>query len=121
MRRAERSHDEFADNVRAEVRRAVRRVVQQQNLRMIQTLNVSENELRLEAARAQFDLGRSTNQNVVDSETDLLRALNDLAAAVADYRVAILEFRRDTGTVRVRDDGRWGSSGPEEPPPGDAG
>lgn len=121
LRRAQRGHDEFTDSVRADVRGAVRRVVQQQKLRMIQTLNVSENELRLEAARAQFDLGRSTNQDVVDAENDLLRARNDLTAALADFRVAILEFRRDTGTLRVADDGRWGSSGPEEPPPGDAG
>lgn len=107
QRRAERDYELMLDNVRADVRRALRRIAQQENLRMIQALNVAENETRLEAARAQFDLGKSTNQDVVDAETELLRARNAYAAAVAAYRVAILEFRRDTGTLRVSDDGRW--------------
>ncbi len=106
-KRSQRNHDEFQDRVRADVRRALRRIDQQDNLRKIQALNVEENERRLEAARAQFDLGRSTNQDVVDAENELLSARNDYARAVASYRIAILEFRRDTGTLRVTDDGRW--------------
>ncbi|MBI4719543.1 MAG: TolC family protein [Planctomycetes bacterium] len=107
LRKGERDYELTADNVRAEVRRAVRRIAQQENLRAIQMLNVEENELRVAAARAQFDLGKSTNQDVVDAENDLLAARNQLAAAVAAYRNAILEFRRDTGTLRIADDGSW--------------
>ena len=106
LRRSERNHQEFEDTVRADVRRALRRIAEQDNLRTIRALSVAENERRVEAARAQFDLGKSTNQDVVDAENDLLRARNEYAAAVAAYRVAILEFRRDTGTLRVSDDGR---------------
>ena len=106
-RRAVRDHEEFEDTVRADVRRALRRLAEQENLRTIQALNVSENEFRVEAARAQFDLQRATNQDVVDAEDDLLVARNRYASAVAAYRVAILDFRRDTGTLRVSDDGRW--------------
>jgi len=108
LRRAERDYDLALDNVRADVRRARRRIDQQRDLRLIQALNVEENEMRLEAATAQFDLGRITNRDVVEAEDDLLSARNELAAAVAGYRVAILEFRRDTGTLRVTSDGRWG-------------
>ncbi len=108
LRRTDRDYDLARDNVHADVRRALRRIDRQRDLRIIQTLNVDENEVRLEAATAQFDLGRSTNQNVVDAEDDLLRARNELAAALAGYRVSILEFRRDTGTLRVTSDGRWG-------------
>lgn len=107
LRRAQRSHEEFVDIVRADVRRALRRVAQQESLRRIQELNVPENEMRLDAARAKADLGLTTNQDAVDAENDLLDARNNLARAVAEYRVAILEFRRDTGTLRVTDDGRW--------------
>jgi outer membrane protein TolC len=107
VRQAERNHEQFVDTVRADVRRALRRMAQQENVLVIQDINVRENELRLEAARVQFDLGRRTNQDVVDAESDLLAARNDYSAAVAAYRVAILEFRRDTGTLRVGDDGRW--------------
>ncbi len=107
VRRAERDHEQFADNVRADVRRALRRIDQQENLRNIQTLNVKENEFRLDAAKAQFALGKSTNQDVVDADNDLLAARNQLARAVAAFRIAILDFRRDTGTLRLGPTGRW--------------
>jgi len=116
LRAAERAHDQFTDTVRAEVRRAFRRIAQQSNLLAIQAANVEENELRLDAARAQFDLGRNTNRDVVDADNDLLDARNDYARAVAAYRNAILEFRRDTGTLRVADNGLWDTAtdqGPE--------
>lgn len=106
-RRAERDHDRTVDVVRADVRRALRRITVQQKLRAIQETQVEENELRLEAARAQFDLGQISNRDVVDAEDALLTARNDLASAISGYRSAILEFRRDTGTLRVTDDGQW--------------
>lgn len=115
FRRAERNHDEFRDTVRADVRRAMRRIEQTADVRRIQEMNVSENERRLAAATVQFDLGKQTNQDVVDAENDLLAARNDFADAVAAYRIAILEFRRDTGTLRLGDNGVWvepGESGP---------
>lgn len=107
LRRAERDYEVSSDTVRADVRRAARRVVQQAKLREIQVANVEENELRLAAARAQFGLGMITNQDVVDAETDLLSARNELAAAISSYRQAILDFRRDTETLRVTEDGQW--------------
>jgi len=114
LRRTQRDHERFEDSVRADVRRALRQIGQQDDLRLIQSLNVRENERRLEAASAQYDLGRSTNQDVVDAEDDLLEARNNLANAVSGYRIAILEFRRDTGTLRIADDGQWGDG---DPPP----
>ncbi|UCC28794.1 MAG: TolC family protein [Phycisphaerales bacterium] len=107
LRRAERNHELSVDTVRTDVREALRQIAQQEDLRKIQELNVQENEFFAEAARAQFRLGKSTNRDVVDAENDLLSARNQFAAAVAAYRVAILDFRRDTGTLRVTDDGRW--------------
>jgi len=119
MRRAERDYETSVDTVRADVRRAVRRLDQQQKLRTIQVLNVEENQVRLDAARAQYDLGIKDNRDVVDAENSLLDARNSLARAVAAYRNAILEFRRDTETLRVSDDGQWEQ--PDEEPPNPAG
>jgi len=107
MRKAERDFERSEDTVRADVRRAVRQIDQQEKLRTIQTLKVDENELRLEAARAQFDLGKMTNRDVVEAENALLAARNSLARAITGYRNAILAFRRDTETLRVTDDGQW--------------
>ena len=110
LRRSRRNFEEFVDTVRAEVRRARRRIEQQVDLRKIQDLNVTENTTRYEAAKAQFELGKSTNQDVVDADKDLLDARNGLADAVADYRNAILQFRLDTGTLRVTNTGEWDDS-----------
>lgn len=106
LRRAQRDYEEAVDTVRADVRRALRRTRQQKNLRMIQALNVEENIKRYEVASLKFEKGQLSNQDVVDAEEDLLRARNDFASAVASYRIAILEFRLDSGTLRVNDDGR---------------
>jgi outer membrane protein TolC len=125
LRRAERDHEESVDSVRADVRRALRRIEEKSDSRMIRALDVEENTLRLDAARAQFDLGLADNQDVIDAENDLLGARNALAGAVADYRVAILQFWLDTGLLRVTDDGQWdafallpesGSSPPQSVP-----
>ena len=107
LRRAGRDHELLVDTVRADVRRALRRIHQQRDLLEIQDLNVDENELRYEAAQAQFELGIISNRDVVDADTDLLRARNNYANALAAYRNAILEFRRDTATLRVDDNGQW--------------
>ncbi len=107
VRKAERDYDRAEDTVRADVRSAIRRVAQQEDLRAIQALNVEENQLRVEAARAQYDLGKKENRDVVEAEEDVLQARNDLARAIAAYRSAILEFRRDTETLRVTDEGLW--------------
>lgn len=116
LRRAERDYDRAADNVRADVRRATRQVLQQEHVRTIQALSVNENQLRVEAARAQYSLGKMTNRDVVEAENELLTARNNLARAIAAYRNAILEFRRDTETLRVTDDGRWERPEGSEPP-----
>ncbi len=107
MRKAERDYEQSVDTVRADVRRAVRRLEQQRKVRDIQVFNVEENQVRLDANRAQYDLGIKDNRDVVDAEKDLLDARNSLARAIAAYRNAILEFRRDTETLRVTDDGQW--------------
>ncbi len=104
-RRAERNYEEAADFVRSDVRRAVRRIAQSKANREIQQLSVEENEIRLDAAQRFVRLGLRTNQDEVDAQNDLQRARNALAAAEAGVRRAILEFRLDTETLRIGDDG----------------
>ncbi|MFQ5461856.1 MAG: TolC family protein [Phycisphaerae bacterium] len=107
QRRAERQYELLVDTVRADVRRALRRIRREDDVRRIQLMNVDENAFRADAARAQFNLGKANNQDVIDADNEELRARDALAAAIASYRNAILQFRLDTGTLRVTDDGRW--------------
>ena len=122
LRRAQRNYEESFDTVRADVREALRSLARQADLVKIRTLNVAENEFWLDAAKAQYDRGMITNQDVVDADNDLLESRNRGAAAVASYRDAVLQFRRDTGTLRITDDGWWapaGEFGPIAPETGD--
>lgn len=119
LRRAEREYERATDEVRADVRAAVRRVAQQEIVRQIQAMSVQENEARVEAARAQYELGKITNRDVVEAENDLLNARNSQARALSQYRNAILEFRRDTETLRINDEGLWeGIPSPNPTPSG---
>lgn len=106
-RRAQRNYDEARDRVELQVRRAMRQVTQQQESLRIQMLSRDVALQRRRAARIRFDQGRVSNREVVDAENALLVARNRLAQAQARVRLAILEFRRDTGTLRIDESGQW--------------
>lgn len=108
LRRAERGYDLGQDNVRLDVRNAFRRLEQARVSMDIQRENIRVNDFRRQQARELFRIGRLQSINdLVDAENDFQNAQNQFATALADYRLAILTFLRDTGTLRVNDDGTW--------------
>jgi outer membrane protein TolC len=108
LRRTERFYDEAADTVRLEVRQAVRAVEQTRVTMDIQWRNIAINDTRRELARTKFETDGSVPYiDVENAENDWRLAVNRHAQAKADYRLAILEFFRDTGTLRVDDEGHW--------------
>lgn len=107
LRRAERAYDLAEENVRADVRDALRRIRRERASVMIARENVEVGVARRDQAEELVRTGRLGNRDLVEAENDLLRARNDLADAIRGYRQAILAFRRDTGTLRVDDQGRW--------------
>ncbi len=108
LRRAERDYDQTIDTVRLEVRRAQRRIDRARASLDITSENIRINEFRAAMARAKYAVGQlPSNRDVVEAEDVLRRARNDYAAALSDFRRAVLEFLRDTGTLRIDDDGRW--------------
>lgn len=119
LRRVERDHDEAVDRVRLEVRRALRRLEQARFSMTIQTENIEINKFRADQARAQYKLGRiASNRDVVEALDGLTAARNRFAESQSEFRRAILELLRDTGTLRVRDGGGWvrhdGSNAPAD-------
>ncbi|MFH0980345.1 MAG: TolC family protein [Planctomycetota bacterium] len=108
LRRAERAYDQAADTVRLDVRRALRRLEEARITMDIQRRNIGINDTRREQARLWFEKGLlRSNRDVIEAENEWRDAVNAFAQAQADYRLAILEFLRDTGTLRVDDDGHW--------------
>lgn len=105
---AERNYENARQLVTLQVRRALRRVQQQTD--SLQVLILARNvaiERRRFAEIRLATKGDISNRDVVDAENALLQARNRLALAQAQLSLAILQFRRDTGTLRVNDDGTW--------------
>jgi outer membrane protein TolC len=51
-------------------------------------------EKQLEAEQSKFEVGMSTNYNVIQSQRDLATAQNNELQAVLNYRKALVEFER---------------------------
>ena len=117
QRRAERRYSEAEDTVRLDVRQAVRRLETSRVTMDIQRRNIAINDTRRESARVKFEEeGTVPYNDVVDAENDWRDAKNGFADAQAAYRLAVLQFYRDTGTLRVGDDGHWITPGETEAP-----
>ncbi len=108
LRRAERAHDQFSDQVRAEVRRIMRQIVLARISIDIQRENIAINEFRRGLARALFETSRlESNRDVIEAENNLRESRDAVAVAVAGFRRSILDFLLATGTLRVDDNGYW--------------
>jgi len=105
--RAQRDYEQARDTVVQQVRRAMRRVEQQRQSLQIQIVNRRLAQRRVMAAQFKFQRGQLPSFEVVDAQNQLLLAQNLLAQAQADYKVAILEFWRDTDMLRIDDEGHW--------------
>jgi outer membrane protein TolC len=107
LERQKRSHEQFSDNVKLEVRAAVRRVRQNQESLKIQKLSIELAAKRLEFANLQLQEGKISNRDVVEAQDSLLTAQNRYESALNSYRTAILEYMRDVGILRVGPEGMW--------------
>lgn len=110
LRRAERSYDRRRDEVRLDVRDAFRGIEQARLSLAIQAENIKINDFRKRQAEELLNRGLlSSNRDKIEAETSWRQARNRYAQAEADYRTAVLTFLRDTGTLRVTDEGRLAS------------
>lgn len=104
--RAVRNYSQSRDQVAAQISQTMRQVMLSQQSLRIQILSRDLALKRREGARIRFEQGRVSNREVVDAENSLLNARDALAAAQVQLRSAILQFFRDTGMLRLNDDGR---------------
>jgi len=108
LRRAERDYQLATENVKLDVRAALRNLELARESMEIQRENMLVNKRRNEMARVLWDEGEiRSNRDLVEAQDALQTSTNQYATATAAYRLAILELLRDTGTLRVDDEGRW--------------
>ncbi len=103
LQQRERTYDQFRDNLLLDVRRSARGI------------DLARRQLELAEYRVEINVRRRQEQELkrdeiptrtrLETEADLLDALNARDQAATDLRIAILNFLRDSGQLRVAQEG----------------
>jgi outer membrane protein TolC len=64
-------------------------------------------EKRVESTTFLLQAGRVTTRDLLESQDALLKAQNNITAALIDHTIAKLSFFRDISILQVRPDGMW--------------
>lgn len=105
LERAQRNWQETRDSIISQVRDAVRSIRSARSTLEIQQRSIELARKRLDYANELLVLGRANDsRDSVDAQNELLRAQDRYDQARANYQTQILNFLRDTGTLRVSPD-----------------
>lgn len=115
LERAVRSMQQLEDQVKLDVRNALRTLLANRESYRIQALAVELASRRVESTQLFLQLGRAEIRDVLEAQEALVSAQNALTAALVSYRVAELELQRDMGVLNVDEQGLWSEYEPENP------
>lgn len=115
LERAVRSMQQLEDQVKLDVRNALRTLLANRESYRIQALAVELASRRVESTQLFLQLGRAEIRDVLEAQEALVSAQNALTAALVSYRVAELELQRDMGVLNVDERGLWSEYEPENP------
>jgi outer membrane protein TolC len=104
--RAQRDSEDLRDRVAAQVRAGARGIRSARSSLVIQEQSIALAERRLDNAQTRLRLGveGADTREVVEAQADLLDAQDAYERAQATLQIRVLEFLRDTGTLRVDPD-----------------
>ncbi len=105
LERAVRDFQKMEDEIKLSIRDSLRRMEEALEGLRIQTMAVSVANKRVKSADMFFEAGRAQLRDLLDAQEALLTAKNALTAAMVDYRIAELEFQRDTGLLAIDESG----------------
>ncbi len=98
--RARRAVEGLTDQVIREVRDSWRTLEQARQSYALQEEGVRLATRRVESADLNFQAGKATTRDLLEAEDSLVQARNALAAALVDYAIALIDFERDSGTLK---------------------
>ena len=101
LERSSRNSDQLRDQIAADARDALRLIRSAEISLEIQRKGIELAKLRLDNANERLRQGRSDNRDVVDAQNALLQAQEAYETARATLQIQVLQFLRDTGTLRV--------------------
>ncbi len=96
-----RDVQELEDQVKIQVRNALRTLAQTRESYQIQTLAEKLARQRVDSASLFLQAGRAQVRDVLDAQDDYVSAQNARISALVDYRIAELELQRDMGVIEV--------------------
>jgi len=109
-----RAFQQLEDEVKLEVRQALRDLLEAREAVLIQKQAVELAQERVTSTNMFLEAGRGEVRDVLDAQESLLLAQNSLTEAMIRYRVAELSIQRDMGVLAVDADGLWQEYVPDE-------
>jgi len=103
--RTRRDYAEFLDEVRFDVRRAYRKLVQTRRSYTLEQRNVLVAGRRRELAVLEQSAGQATARDVLEAEEGLRTASNGLTAALISYETTRIQFLATLGMLEVDEAG----------------
>jgi outer membrane protein TolC len=102
---AVRNFQRLEDDIKLSVRQSLRSMAEAREGLKIQNRAVSVAEKRVKSTALFFEAGRAQIRDVLEAQDALLTARNSLTSAVIDYRIAELEFQRNTELLEIDTNG----------------
>lgn len=107
LERAVRAVQGLEDQIKLEVRDALRSLLKARASYKIQTQAVELARRRIKSTEMFLQAGRAQIRDVLEAQEDLISAQNAFTAALVNYRVTELELQRDMGVLQVDHKGLW--------------
>ena len=114
LERAVRDVQKLEDQMKLSIRKRLRDMYESRESLRIQARAVSLAEKRVKSTSLFFEAGRAQVRDLLEAQDALLSAKNGFTAAAVDYRMAELEFQRDTGLLQIDEKGIWQEYTPGE-------
>jgi outer membrane protein TolC len=113
LERSTRSVQELEDQIKLQIRDALRGLLAARESYRIQRQAVTVAERRVESTHLFLEAGRAEIRDVLEAQESLVSAQDALTAALVTYRVAELALQRDMGVLEVDEKGNWHEYNPE--------
>jgi len=107
LERQIRSAQQLEDEIKLEVRSALRQLLAARESYKIQQQALRLAEKRMENTQLLLNAGRIETRELLDAQDDLVDAQNLLTEALVTYRVTSLELQRDLSLLEVNEKGLW--------------
>lgn len=113
LERAVRDAQNLEDQIKLDVRGALREMLQARESYRIQQLSLAVAERRVNSTDLFLEAGRAQVRDLLEAQEALVSARNSLTSAMINYRAAEIKLQRDMGVLNVDPDGQWQEYKPE--------